>query len=121
MIDQEIERLECKVLDLEYQRLEKMAAPIRARLKQPKPLVSAPAPKRTTPAGTFTICARRAGEKVEYSVRSATGAVTVLPEDRSLWPEDVRRVHELCEKVDAQRRRLGGHLIGTCGEAPRLV
>ena len=112
-MDENIARLEDRILELEHQRVKRLVA----RSATPKPRTTSPPPK-TAPASKTTVVVEEVGGRTIY--RTAAGP---LPDDRSAWPTQIRRMVELAEKVDQQRRHVGGPgylLSAPCTEPVRV-
>ena len=112
MYNDYINELECRILNLEYERVKKLAAPIRRKLQS--------APARSAPSSLWELRTTNEHGQRRYSRRAGTGTWASLPENRSLWPADMRQAVESLEAFDKKRSR-NGHLISECNEPVRLV
>jgi hypothetical protein len=86
MIDEkELEKLEDKILDLEFARLKKISA-------RQSVVITTPKTPRTGSWQMRSILLKNGKEKNEY--RTASGAWIPLPKDLKAWPKELREAEE---------------------------
>jgi hypothetical protein len=112
MIKEQIDKLEDKLLDLEFQDLKKRIAQSR------RSWVQLPVSTKPKPAGGSREIMRMktvAGQRI-YEMRSGS-TWKPLPKDRAQWPREIREIEDRIDKIDAKRTH-GGRIIsnmaGSC-------
>jgi hypothetical protein len=110
MSENELNRLEERLLDLEFQRLKK------ANQRWTRATVTRSTQSKKK---AWTLSETRDTDgSMRYHLRSVDGARD-LPKNRALWPADVRKAVEKFEALD-QARSVNGRLISRAGGSARL-
>jgi hypothetical protein len=102
MFNDELNRIEEKLLCLEFEQLKEQSGWTRM-------LVTA----KATPAQSVPLEIRVSRVTGKCQIRTATGW-EALPADRSKWPSAARKMEEQFEEINKQRR-IGGRLVAMAG------
>ena len=104
-----LEELESKIFDLEFAQLKKLAAKTMPKLR------SKPTPKSAEVSGSLTLYSTRIGGKRVYRLGDK-----ILPNDRRVWPAEIREMADLADTVDKGRLH-GGRMISETGDPVHMV
>ncbi len=117
-MEQALAELDKRILDLEWKRIKKMADEARCK---PTPQRSIPKPitrQSILPADWEVSMSTMAGRRT-YRLRRGN-AWTTLPENRALWPTDVREIEDKFDEADKARRR-GGRIVSIGDDSVQFV